>query len=206
MTAPAVSRVAPCGDRALLLDCPDPPAVADAIRLQVIDGVVEVVPGATTVLVRHDASVDPARLARLLTSVVPAERTPDAATTVTIEVRYDGPDLGDVADLAGLSRETVVALHQASSLEVAFCGFSPGFAYLRGIDPRLHVPRLSTPRTRVPAGSVAVADVWSAVYPRESPGGWQLLGTTTAVLWDERVDPPALLTPGTRVRFVAVTP
>ncbi len=203
MTTPAVSRIALCGDRALLLDCADPPAVADAIRLQVIDGVVEVVPGARTVLVRHDAAADTGRLTRLLAAVAPAERTPDAATTVTIPVRYDGPDLADVAELAGISREAVVALHQASDLEVAFCGFSPGFAYLRGLDPRLHVPRLSTPRTRVPAGSVAVADVWSAVYPRESPGGWRLLGTTTTVLWDERLDPPALLTPGTRVRFVA---
>ena len=198
-----VSRVAPCGDRALLLDCADPLGIAEAITLTALDGVLDVVPGAATVLVRHTASADVVGLARRLADVVPAQRTPDAAAVVTIVVRYDGPDLDDVADLTGLSREAVVALHQERELEVAFCGFSPGFAYLRGLDPRLHVPRLTTPRTRVPAGAVAVADVWSAVYPRESPGGWRLLGTTDAVLWDERRDPPALLAPGTRVRFVA---
>jgi KipI family sensor histidine kinase inhibitor len=205
-TSSAVSRVARCGDRALLLDCADPPAVADAIRAQALDGVLEAVPGAATVLVRHTATADAVALGRTLSAVVPAVRTPDAAADVTIRVRYDGPDLDDVAQIAGISREAVVALHQEGELEVAFCGFSPGFAYLRGLDPRLHVPRLATPRTRVPAGSVAVADVWSAVYPRESPGGWRILGTTDAVLWDERHDPPALLAPGTRVRFAAVAP
>jgi KipI family sensor histidine kinase inhibitor len=202
----AVSRVARCGDRALLLDCADPPAVAEAVRAQALDGVLEAVPGAVTVLVRHTADADADALGRALYAVVPAVRTPDAAAVVTIPVRYDGPDLDDVAEIAGISREAVAALHQASELEVAFCGFSPGFSYLRGLDPRLHVPRLATPRTRVPAGSVAVADVWSAVYPRESPGGWRILGTTDAVLWDERRDPPALLAPGTRVRFAAVAP
>lgn len=201
-----VTRVARCGDRALLLDCDDPLGVADALRLQALDGVAEVVPGATTVLVRHTAAADAVGLARQLADVVPAQRTPDAAAVVTLAVRYDGPDLDDVADLTGLSRESVVAIHQERELEVAFCGFSPGFAYLGGLDPRLRLPRLASPRTRVPAGSVAVADVWSAVYPRESPGGWRLLGTTDAVLWDERRDPPALLVPGTRVRFVAVAP
>lgn len=202
----AVSRVARCGDRALLLDCTDPLGVAETVRRQPPDGVVEVVPGAATVLVRHTASADTAALTRLLLAVVAADRTPDAAAVVTIPVRYDGPDLPDVADISGLSPEAVVSLHQASELEVAFCGFSPGFAYLRGLDPRLRVPRLATPRTRVPAGSVAVADLWSAVYPRESPGGWRILGTTDTALWDERSDPPALLVPGTRVRFAAVAP
>ena len=125
---------------------------------------------------------------------------------MVLDVRYDGADLDDVADLVGLSREEVVARHQGSAFEVAFCGFSPGFAYLTGLDPRLVVPRLATPRTSVPAGAVAVADTWSAVYPRESPGGWRLLGTTDAPLWDVSRVPPALLAPGTRVRFREIAP
>lgn len=197
----AVTRVVPCGDRALLADCSDPAGVADAVRRAALPGVVEVVPGAATVLVRHEASADVAALIRTVAAVEPAPRSAEQSAEVEIAVVYDGADLDDVAGLAGVSREEVVARHQASRFEVAFCGFSPGFAYLRGLDPVLEVPRLASPRTVVPAGSVAVADTWSAVYPRESPGGWRLLGTTTAPLWDVERQPPALLAPGTRVRF-----
>ncbi|MGD9956921.1 MAG: allophanate hydrolase subunit 1 [Candidatus Nanopelagicales bacterium] len=198
---PAVTRVAPCGDRALLADCADPAGVAAAVRGAALPGVVEVVPGAATVLVRHDASADRAALTRAVADLEPAPRSEDASPVVELDVVYDGPDLDEVAALTGLSRAEVVARHQASDFEVAFCGFSPGFAYLRGLDRALHVPRLATPRTAVPAGAVAIADVWSAVYPRESPGGWRLLGTTDATLWDVDRSPPALLAPGTRVRF-----
>lgn len=197
----AVLRVAPCGDRALLADCADPAGIADAVRRLDLPGVVEVVPGAATVLVRHDATADRSALVAALSGAEPVARSAEGVAEVEIAVVYDGPDLDDVADLAGLSREEVVARHQASPFEVAFCGFSPGFAYLRGLDPVLQVARLATPRTAVPAGSVAIADTWSAVYPRESPGGWRLLGTTTAPLWDVDRQPPALLAPGTRVRF-----
>ena len=123
-------------------------------------------------------------------------------TTVEIPVRYDGADLAAVAERVGLSLDEVVALHCAPEYTVRFCGFSPGFGYLDGLDPRLHVPRHSSPRTSVPAGSVAVAGEFTGVYPRSSPGGWQLLGRTDAPLWDADRDPPALLTPGARVRFV----
>ena len=143
---------------------------------------------------------------RALEAVEPEPRSQDPAAVVVVDVVYDGPDLDDVAAACGLTRAEVVARHQASAYEVAFCGFSPGFAYLRGLDPALHVPRLATPRTVVPVGSVAIADVWSAVYPRESPGGWRLLGRTGAPLWDVDRTPPALLAPGTRVRFREVAP
>lgn len=202
----AVTRVLPCGDRALLADCLDPAGVAAAVRAADLPGVVEAVPGAATVLVHHSAAADRAALARRLAELEPVLRTDDASALVVLDVRYDGADLDDVADLVGLSREEVVARHQGSAFEVAFCGFSPGFAYLTGLDPRLVVPRLATPRTSVPAGAVAVADTWSAVYPRESPGGWRLLGTTAAPLWDVSRVPPALLAPGTRVRFREVAP
>lgn len=203
MTARAVRR---CGDRALLVDHDDAAGLAAAVRALALPGVIEVVPGAVAVLVRHDSTADPAALARALEQVEPAPVGAAAATTVEVPVVYDGEDLADVAGAVGMSPEAVAALHQEPTYVVAFCGFSPGFAYLRGLDPRLVVPRLATPRTRVPAGSVAVADVWSAVYPRESPGGWRLLGRTDAVLWDADRAEPALLAPGTRVRFRAVRP
>lgn len=202
----AVTRVAPCGDLALLADCQDPAGVAAAVRAAELPGVVEAVPGAATVLVRHTAAADRPALARRIAALEPAPRSDGASAVVVVLVRYDGADLDDMADLVGLSREEVVARHQASEFEVAFCGFSPGFAYLSGLDPRLVVPRLATPRTSVPAGAVAVADVWSAIYPRESPGGWRLLGTTDAPLWDETRTPPALLAPGTPVRFREASP
>jgi KipI family sensor histidine kinase inhibitor len=120
---------------------------------------------------------------------------------VEIPVTYDGADLAEVAELTGLTPAEVAARHAAAEYTVAFCGFSPGFGYLTGGDPALDVPRLATPRTKVPAGSVAIAEAFTGVYPRELPGGWRILGTTTAVLWDLDRDPPGLFVPGTRVRF-----
>jgi KipI family sensor histidine kinase inhibitor len=120
---------------------------------------------------------------------------------VTLPVSYDGPDLAVVAEATGLAVDEVVRLHAATVYTAAFTGFAPGFAYLTGLPEQLQLPRRAEPRTRVPAGSVAVADVYTAVYPRESPGGWNLLGTTDAVLFDPDRVPAALLPPGTRVRF-----
>ncbi|WP_084963802.1 5-oxoprolinase subunit B family protein [Thermoactinospora rubra] len=122
---------------------------------------------------------------------------------VVIPVRYDGADLEPVAELAGISVEEVIARHVGSDLVVGWLGFAPGFAYLTGLDPVLHVPRLDTPRTSVPAGSVAIAGPYSAVYPSASPGGWRLLGRTDVRVWDVRADPPSLFRPGMRVRFEA---
>ena len=119
-------------------------------------------------------------------------------------MRYDGADLAEVAAMTGLDPAEVVRAHTSTLWRVAFGGFVPGFGYLVGGDPRLHVPRRESPRTRVPAGSVALAGEFTGVYPRASPGGWQLIGTTDAVLWDPDRSPPAVLTPGTRVRFVDI--
>ena len=201
-----MTRVRRCGDRALLLDVDDASGITRALRAVPVPGVLELVPGAATVLVTHGPDADVTALALALAAVEPLPPDPTTAPTVRIDVVYDGDDLHDVATMTGLSVADVVARHQAAEYEVAFCGFAPGFAYLRGLDPALVVPRLATPRTRVPAGSVAVADTWSAAYPRESPGGWRLLGRTDAVLWDLGRPAPALLAPGTRVRFTAVAP
>jgi KipI family sensor histidine kinase inhibitor len=123
---------------------------------------------------------------------------------VVVEVRYDGEDLEEVASLTGLSSSEVVARHVGGAYVSAFCGFAPGFAYLTGLDPSLRVARRDSPRTRVPAGAVAIADEYTAVYPRESPGGWRIIGHTSTPVWDLAADPPTLLAPATRVRFVQV--
>jgi KipI family sensor histidine kinase inhibitor len=180
--------------------------VAALIRAADLPGVIDVVPGAVTVLV----SVEPgswslAGLAARLTelaSAAAAVQVTAAGGVETMDVCYDGPDLADMASLTGLSVAEVIARHQAAEYRVGWLGFAPGFAYLTGLDPLLAaVPRLDSPRQRVPAGSVAIAGGLAAVYPAASPGGWRLLGRTTARLWDPDRDPPALLTPGTRVRF-----
>ena len=201
-----MTRVRRCGDRALLLEVDDVAGSVRALRALPPLGLVDVVAGAATVLVMHTDDTDVLALARRLTALEPLPADPATVGTVTLDVVYDGPDLADLAAATGMTSAEVVARHSGAEYEVAFCGFSPGFAYLRGLDPRLVVPRLATPRTAVPAGSVAVADTWSAVYPRDSPGGWRLLGRTDAVLWDLGRPAPALLTAGTRVRFVAAQP
>ena len=121
--------------------------------------------------------------------------------TVTIPVHYDGDDLEAVGRATGSTIDEVIALHSGARYEVAFCGFAPGFGYLRGLPAELHLPRRDTPRTRVPGGSVAIASEYSAVYPRASPGGWHLLGSTDLVLFDPLREPPALLSPGVVVEF-----
>jgi len=163
-----------------------------------LPGVVELVPAARTVLVEGDPLPD---LAELLGGLE-AEPAAAPASTVEIPVAYDGPDLAEVAGLVGLPEAEVVRRHAAAAYTVAFCGFAPGFGYLTGLPAELHVPRRATPRTAVAAGSVGIAGEFAGVYPRRSPGGWQLLGRTGAELWDPDRDPPALLAPGTRVRFV----
>lgn len=163
----------------------------------------EIVPGARTVLVDglDDASTALGRVA----GWTPSAALPAVpARSVDIPVRYDGPDLAEVASRWGMSPEAAVARHVTTAFTVAFCGFSPGFGYLTGLPGHLAIPRRATPRTRVPAGSVGLADEWCGVYPRDSPGGWTLIGRTDAVLFDLDRDPPALLSPGTAVRFVPV--
>ncbi|GLW45886.1 allophanate hydrolase [Streptomyces sp. NBRC 14336] len=162
----------------------------------------EIVPAARTVLL--DGVADPARLASELTAAGTPAAPPRAGEVVELPVRYDGPDLADVAAHWGVDTEEVARIHADTEFTVAFCGFAPGFGYLTGLPPRYEVPRRATPRTAVPAGSVALAGPYTGVYPRSSPGGWQIVGTTDAVLWDHARVPAALLTPGTRVRFVPV--
>jgi KipI family sensor histidine kinase inhibitor len=199
-------RVLPYGERALLLEVdgtPEVHALRAALDAAALEGVVELVPAARTVLVLLDPGVTRldtvAAAAQLLDlTAVPAP----SGTIVQIEVSYDGSDLGEVARRTGLTGAEVVALHTAPTYTAAFSGFAPGFAYLTGLDPRLRLPRRDTPRTRVPAGSVAIASEFAAVYPTASPGGWHLLGRTDRILFDPHRDPPALLPPGTRVQFV----
>ncbi|MBB5015794.1 5-oxoprolinase subunit PxpB [Rehaibacterium terrae] len=147
-----------------------------------------------------------ARLATLADHTDDPAATP-SARSIEIPVRYggeDGPDLDAVARDSGLSPDEVVARHTAGDYHVALLGFAPGFPYLLGLDPMLALPRLATPRQRVPAGSVAIGGAQTGIYPRESPGGWRIIGRTPLVLFDPLRDPPALLAPGDRVRFVAV--
>lgn len=178
------------------------------LREQRPEGVVEIVPGPSTVLVVApgvDAARLRVRLEALLALASPAPGGVPAAAgeAVVVPVVYDGADLADVAAEAGVPVEEVVARHTGRELVVGWLGFAPGFAYLTGLDPVLHVPRLATPRTSVPAGSVAIAGPYSAVYPSASPGGWRLLGRTSLRVWDVCADPPSLFRPGMRVRFEA---
>lgn len=171
-------------------------------------GVVEIVPGPSTVLVvapGADAGLLRGELAAALevASALELAHDPVMAPTVVVPVVYDGADLADVAALAEISVDEVVARHTGRVLVVGWLGFAPGFAYLTGLDPVLHLPRLATPRTSVPAGSVAIAGPHSAVYPTASPGGWRLLGRTSLRVWDVHTDPPSLFQPGTRIRFEA---
>lgn len=156
----------------------------------------EVVPAACTVLLD---GVDPREAREVLAGWQPG-RTAYAGELVEVPVVYDGPDLDAVARLVGLSADEVVATHSEIEHVVAFCGFAPGFAYLTGSP--WEVPRLDSPRPRVEAGSIGLAGALTGTYPSASPGGWQLIGRTDAVLWDATRDDPALLPPGTRVRFV----
>lgn len=193
--------VRPAGDQGALIELPDNGAalrLAGLLREERSD-LLDVVIGHTTVLVTW-AGEKP-DLGDAVKRALVAEAGP-AGRLVEIPVVYDGPDLDEVARLTGLSPEEVIARHTGAEHVAAFIGFQPGFAYLTGGDTLLHVPRRDVPRTRVPGGTVAIAGPYSGVYPRESPGGWRLLGSTTALMFDPAREPPALLAPGDRVRFV----
>ncbi|OZD52137.1 allophanate hydrolase [Rhodococcus sp. 06-1477-1B] len=196
-------RLLPAGENALLIEFADLPETMSYHRSMVRqrpDAVVDLVPAARTVLVIFDGA--PAPILEWVAALEPAVDDPSAASeAVTIPVTYDGADLDDVARLTGLSVAEVVAAHTEQTWTVAFGGFAPGFGYLVGTDTRLHVPRRDSPRTSVPAGAVGLAGEFSGIYPRSSPGGWQLIGRSDVTLWDSERTPPALLTPGTTVRF-----
>jgi KipI family sensor histidine kinase inhibitor len=202
-----------CGEHAVLVEVDgldEVLAFAHAVREAVaasvagFTDVVEIVPAATTVLVvvRDEAPIVPLRQALAALPVAAGGVGPKSDQVVEIPVHYDGPDLSEVARLTGLGVRDVISAHTRSEWRVAFCGFAPGFAYLSWGDSRLAVPRRGEPRTSVPAGSVALAGEFSAIYPRSSPGGWQLIGHTETIVFDLDRQPPALLQPGVAVRFV----
>ncbi|MGW7055825.1 5-oxoprolinase subunit B family protein [Streptomyces sp. NPDC054887] len=200
-------RTLPAGDRALLIELGSGEEAqalhAELLRRRAagtLPPVGEIVPAARTVLL--DGVDDPAGLAQRVAGWDVPPLTRGAGDAIEIPVRYDGPDLAAVAELWGVAPAEVGRIHAATEFRVAFCGFAPGFAYLTGLAERYAVPRRATPRTAVPAGAVALAGPYTGVYPRASPGGWQLVGSTRAVLWDHARVPAALLAPGARVRFV----
>lgn len=212
-------RILPSGDRAVLVVVADRDArvaLATHLRRDPPPGVLDVVEGAATVLVRTAGADHLQRVVDDLRRIddpraatragTPAALDADAAAEVLlVPTTYDGPDLASLAHHLGESAEGLVARHTSMSWVVDFAGFLPGFGYLRPSDPGQPwptVPRLATPRTRVPAGSVALAGGWTGIYPSASPGGWQLIGRTDLTTWDQFADVPAQLVPGRRVRFV----
>lgn len=209
-------RLLPGGERAVLVEADSLEEVLTLHRRLWVDdrapGLLDAVTGARTLLLVAESasalgsirSTAETALRELPGSAGAAATEAGGVADVEIAVHYDGPDLADVAELTGLSSREVVAAHTGQVWRVGFSGFAPGFAYLVGGDPRLHVPRRATPRTRVPAGAVGLAGEFSGIYPRSSPGGWRLIGRTEQLLWDLDRDPPALLRPGLRVRFVDV--
>ncbi|MPZ27737.1 MAG: carboxyltransferase domain-containing protein [Micromonosporaceae bacterium] len=196
-------RVLPAGPHALLIEADRPAAWAAAINRERAAGrliAADVVPGARTVLL--DGVPDAVALARALESwPAPADPAGTASEAVRIPVRFDGADLAEVAVRWGTDPAGVVVELAATPLRVAFCGFAPGFAYLSGLPGTRAVPRLASPRPRVPAGAVGIAGSYVGIYPVAAPGGWQLVGHTDLPLFDVEADPPALLTPGRSVRL-----
>ncbi len=204
-------RIAALGEAALLVDLEqriDPGIAARAAAIAdrwEESGHGPAVPTYASVVLRWDPLAldtrEAERLAREIAASVGSAGSIDPGRLVEVPTRYDGPDLGEVARMSGLSVDALIAAHTAREHIAYFLGFAPGFAYCAGVDPRIVAPRLPSPRSRVPAGSVAVADGQTAVYPIASPGGWRLLGTTDLRVFDPQRDPPALIRPGDRVRF-----
>ncbi|MFG1867795.1 5-oxoprolinase subunit B family protein [Micromonospora arborensis] len=221
-------RIRPVGAHALLLDFTTPTDVPEAALVEAWRAelwrrreqgelvAVEIVPAAGTVLL--DGLPDPIATAEQLTqwaSTVPntatvrraeSERGDDErgeGTEVVVPVEFDGPDLPAVAEHWGVAVPAVLRRLTSTRFRVAFCGFAPGFPYLTGLPAELALPRLATPRPRVPAGSVALAGPYAGIYPGASPGGWLLVGRTDLVLFDVDADPPSRLGPGTSVRMAA---
>ncbi|MDR7331923.1 5-oxoprolinase subunit PxpB [Roseateles asaccharophilus] len=209
--APPELLIRPLGEAALCCAVAGPIALEHqqriwqlAAALEKTDGVLGLVPGMNNLTLTFDPlHTDPQALAQAaLTLWNKPPRRQALGRLVKIPVRYDGPDLGDVATHCGLSPDEVVRRHAAAEYVVYFIGFQPGFAYLGGLDGSLHTPRRDQPRTSVPAGSVGIGGAQTGIYPLATPGGWQLIGRTALPLFDPLADPPTLLAPGDRVRFV----
>lgn len=196
------------GDGALLVDTEDA-ATAQALGAELlaesIPGLRELVPGFRSLLVAADPLVtDLEMLRQRLQKRGPPQFSPPVPRQHEFAVSYDGEDLAPLARHLGMEADDLIRRHTAPVYIVAFLGFAPGFPYLTGLDPALHTPRRASPRLRVPAGSVAIADEFCGIYPQATPGGWQLLGHTQVPLFDPGRERPALLAPGDRVRFRAV--
>ena len=206
-TAKRVRSVRPVGTRAVLAELDglqDVLALQDMLYKSPLPGQVDVLAAAETVMVvGESAAATRAISARLMELELTAPEVADSGLVV-IDTVYDGDDLADVAELTGLSVDGVIAAHTGQVWTVAFAGFAPGFGYMVGENEALSVPRRSSPRTAVPAGSVALGGRYSAVYPRRSPGGWQLIGRTGARMWDLDRAQPALVRPGDRVQYRAI--
>jgi KipI family sensor histidine kinase inhibitor len=192
------------GWQAALIEC-DPNEVS-AIGSACLESELftEVVPAECTVLVCWNGELTISRIEKLVSAVKPATEA-NIGRLVEIPVRYDGQDLDEVAKLTGLSKSEVIELHSSTTFTAAFAGFAPGFMYCIGLPEVLKLPRRSTPRVQVPAGSLAMADTYTAIYPLNSPGGWNLIGTTDVQMFDASAKQPSLLLPGDRVRFVPVS-
>ena len=201
-------RILPVSLRTLLVELADlneTLALFASLQAEPVAGVEEVIPAARTLMIRFEPDIVSAeRLAARLAERDLSRPPERRGALVEVPTLYDGEDLEEVARLTGLGVQEVIARHAASEFTVAFSGFAPGFGYLVGGDTALHVPRRQSPRTRIPAGSVALAGAFSGVYPQTSPGGWQLIGTTPVPMWDLQRSPPALFQPGDRVRFVPI--
>jgi KipI family sensor histidine kinase inhibitor len=202
-------RVIPFGDLAVLIE------LGDRFDNAVVERARQIawrwkwgpaIPAYTSVVLQYDPREDPAMFEQRVARVLRTEGSQAVSVVgprlVEIPVRYDGPDLGDVAALSKVSVDEVVALHSGREYEVYFLGFLPGWAYCGQLDPRIKAPRLESPRPRIAPGTVAVADGQTGVYPFASPGGWRLIGMTDAVMFDPAREPASLLRTGARVRFV----
>ncbi len=201
-------------DGALLVDFPDTSeeqanrvcvALGERLRSVKMRGVLDAIPGARSLLILFDpARVTRKRLSGAIASAAARDAAPTAARRLLrVPVAYGGPDLPELASRAGMPPEEFARRHAEAEYRVAFIGFAPGFAYLTGLPAELQAERLRNPRTRVPAGSVAIGGAQTGIYPRGGPGGWRIIGHTALTLFDAAREPPSLLQPGDRVRFVA---
>ncbi len=183
-------------------------AARAAIAAAHIPGIRETVPTFRALAVHFDP--DKIRQEQLIAALgdveLPSRPDTSPGTTWQVPVLYDGPDLADIARASGMSPEEAAALHASAGYHVYMLGFLPGFAYLGDLPEKLRLPRLKEPRTRVPKGSVAIADQLTAIYPSQSPGGWRLIGRTPLALFDHRRNPPSLFQPGDDIRFHAIGP
>lgn len=206
--------IAPLGDEALLVTFA--PTIswevgelvrgaAARIRKLGRPEITDVVPSYTTLGVYYDGSfIGYAAVVALIAPLLTAGEAPEGGTAAVVEipVRYDGPDLLEVAERTRLTVAEVINRHSRRSYRAYACGFQPGFAYLGDLDEALVLPRRASPRLRVPAGSVAIAGMQTAVYPLQTPGGWHIIGSTSLRMFDATREPPALIRPGDVIRFV----